>query len=183
MPLSDEQIRQARAVSTQAVIVLGRTAGEDQDNADVEGGYRLTADEKHMLHQVCREFDEVAVVLNTAGLIDLSWADDPLLRQRIRALLYVWHGGAHGAQAAASLLYGDVTPSGKLVGSIVISLDDHPASPCWGAEEKISTRKISTLAIAISKPSLRRACSSPLALVSHTPLSPCNRRGRRPLAT
>jgi hypothetical protein len=34
----------------------------------------------------------VAVVLNTAGLIDLSWADDPLLRQRIRALLYVWHG-------------------------------------------------------------------------------------------
>lgn len=37
MPLSDEQIRQARAVSTQAVIVLGRTAGEDQDNVDVEG--------------------------------------------------------------------------------------------------------------------------------------------------
>jgi hypothetical protein len=27
-----------------------------------------------------------------------------------------------------------VTPSGKLVGSIAISLDDHPASPCWGAE-------------------------------------------------
>lgn len=106
MPLSDEQIRQARAVSTQAVIVLGRTAGEDQDNADVEGGYRLTADEMMLLHQVCREFDDVAVVLNTAGLIDLAWADDPLLRTRIRALLYVWHGGADGAQAAASLLYG-----------------------------------------------------------------------------
>ncbi|VUS48369.1 glycoside hydrolase family 3 protein [Klebsiella spallanzanii] len=134
MPLSDEQIRQARAVSTQAVIVLGRTAGEDQDNADVEGGYRLTADEMRLLHQVCREFDEVVVVLNTAGLIDLSWADDPLLRKRIRALLYVWHGGSDGAQAAASLLYGDVTPSGKLVSSIVMSLDDHPASPCWGAQ-------------------------------------------------
>ncbi|RRZ78029.1 beta-glucosidase [Klebsiella oxytoca] len=134
MPLSDEQIRQARAVSTQAVIVLGRTAGEDQDNADVEGGYRLTANEMMLLHQVCREFDDVAVVLNTAGLIDLAWADDPLLRTRIRALLYVWHGGADGAQAAASLLYGEVTPSGKLVGSIVKSLDDHPASPCWGAE-------------------------------------------------
>lgn len=134
MPLSDEQIRQARAVSTQAVIVLGRTAGEDQDNADVEGGYRLTADEMRLLHQVCREFDEIVVVLNTAGLIDLSWADDPLLRKRIRALLYVWHGGSDGAQAAASLLYGDVTPSGKLVSSIVMSLDDHPASPCWGAQ-------------------------------------------------
>ncbi|MEM0651961.1 glycoside hydrolase family 3 N-terminal domain-containing protein [Klebsiella huaxiensis] len=134
MPLSDEQIRQARAVSTQAVIVLGRTAGEDQDNADVEGSYRLTADEMRLLHQVCREFDEIVVVLNTAGLIDLSWADDPLLRKRIRALLYVWHGGSDGAQAAASLLYGDVTPSGKLVSSIVMSLDDHPASPCWGAQ-------------------------------------------------
>lgn len=83
MPLSDQQIRQARAVSSQAVIVLGRTAGEDQDNADVEGGYRLTADEITLLRQVCREFDDVAVVLNTAGLIDLSWADDPLLRKRV----------------------------------------------------------------------------------------------------
>lgn len=94
MPLSDEQVHQARAVSTQAVVVIGRTAGEDQDSADVEGGYRLTADEMNLLYQVCREFDEVAVVLNTAGLIDLSWADDPQLRKRIRALLYVWHGGA-----------------------------------------------------------------------------------------
>ncbi|MBZ7564924.1 beta-glucosidase [Klebsiella grimontii] len=134
MPLSDQQIRQARAVSSLAVIVLGRTAGEDQDNGDVEGGYRLTADEITLLRQVCREFDDVTVVLNTAGLIDLSWADDPLLRKRVRALLYVWHGGADGARAAASLLYGDVTPSGKLVGSIVASLDDHPASPCWGAQ-------------------------------------------------
>jgi beta-glucosidase len=182
MPLSDEQIRQARAFSSQAVIVFGRTAG-DQDNADVEGGYRLTADEMNLLHQVCGEFDDVAVVLNTAGLIDLSWADDPLLRQRIRALLYVWHGGADGAQAATSLLYGEVTPSGKLVGSIAISLDDHPASPCWGRKRKASIRRIFTSAIATSKPFVRSVCSSPLALVSHTPLSPCNRRGRRPLAT
>lgn len=136
-----------------------------------------------MLHQVCREFDEVAVVLNTAGLIDLSWADDPLLRKRIRALLYVWHGGAHGAQAAASLLYGDVTPSGKLVGSIVMSLDDHPASPCWGAEEQNLYQKISTLAIAISKPSLRRACSSRLVLAFRILVLPCSVRRRKRLAT
>lgn len=183
MPLSDEQIRQARAFSSQAVIVFGRTAGEDRDNADVEGGYRLTADEMNLLYQVCGEFDDVAVVLNTAGLIDLSWADDPRLRQRIRALLYVWHGGADGAQAATSLLYGEVTPSGKLVGSIAISLDDHPASPCWGRKRKASIRRIFTSAIATSKPFVRSVCSSPLALVSHTPLSPCNRRGRRLLAT
>ena len=50
--------------------------GGGPDNADVEGGYRLTADEITLLRQVCREFDDVAVVLNTAGLIDLSWADD-----------------------------------------------------------------------------------------------------------
>jgi beta-glucosidase len=112
------------------------------------------------------------VVLNTAGLIDLSWADDPLLRQRIRALLYVWHGGADGAQAAASLLYGDVTPSGKLVGSIVASLDDHPASPCWGAEAQnlyqediyVGYRYFETFC------PQRQFLSG---LVSHTPLSPC----------
>lgn len=136
MPLSDEQIRQARSISTQAIIVLGRTAGEDKDNADVEGAYRLTAAERQLLHQVCREFDEVTVVLNTAGIIDLSWADDPVLSKHIRALMYVWHGGAYGSQAVAALLYGDVTPSGKLVSSQPLSLDEHPASPCWGAEQQ-----------------------------------------------
>lgn len=182
MPLSDEQIRQARAFSSQAVIVFGRTAGEDRDNADVEGGYRLTADEMNLLHQVCGEFDDVAVVLNTAGLIDLSWADDPRLRQRIRALLYVWHGGADGAQAATSLLYGEVTPSGKLVGSIAISR--RPSGiPCWGAEAQSLYQEDIYVGYRYFETFVRSVCSSPLALVSHTPLSPCNRRGRRPLAT
>jgi beta-glucosidase len=176
MPLSDEQIRQARAVSSQAVIVLGRTAGEDQDNADVEGGYRLTADEITLLRQVCREFDDVAVVLNTAGLIDLSWADDPLLRQRIRALLYVWHGAPTALRAAASLLYGDVTPSGKLVGSIVASLDDHPASPCWGAEAQNLYQEDIYVGYRYFETFCPQRLQFPLALVSHTPLHPASAR-------
>lgn len=134
MPLSLQEIRKARAVSSQAIVVIGRTAGEDKDNADVEGGYRLTGAEIQLLQQVCQAFSEVAVVLNIAGIIDLSWAQDPLLRSSIRAILCVWHGGADGAEAAAKLLYGDVTPSGKLAASVALSLDDHPSTPCWGGE-------------------------------------------------
>ena len=36
MPLSDEVVRQAAAASEAAIVIIGRTAGEDKDNSTVE---------------------------------------------------------------------------------------------------------------------------------------------------
>ena len=124
MPLQEDEVALAKSISQKAVVVIGRTAGEDKDNADVAGGYRLTPNEFSLLACVCRHFNDVIVVLNISFIIDMSWLEAPELRGRIGAILCAWHGGAFGAQAVAALLCGEVTPCGKLTDSIAYSLED-----------------------------------------------------------
>lgn len=46
MPVSKELAMKAAAQSDAAVVIIGRTAGEDKDNSAKEGSYLLTAQEK-----------------------------------------------------------------------------------------------------------------------------------------
>ena len=47
-----------------AVIIIGRTAGEDKDNSTEKGSYYLTGQEEEMIANVTAFFDRVAVILN-----------------------------------------------------------------------------------------------------------------------
>ncbi|WP_411344688.1 glycoside hydrolase family 3 C-terminal domain-containing protein [Paenibacillus sp. WLX1005] len=136
MPLNSELVAEARRQSDKAVVVIGRTAGEDKDNADEPGSYRLTADELDMLKQVTAHFDKVAVVLNVSNIVDMSWVDDPEHVHRIGAVIYAWHGGMEGGNAIADVLAGDVTPGGKLTDTIAYSIDDYPSTSNYGHETK-----------------------------------------------
>ena len=55
-----------------ALIIIGRTAGEEQDNHEDEGSYFLTAKEKDMLSKVRNAFDKVIVLLNVGNIMDMS---------------------------------------------------------------------------------------------------------------
>lgn len=132
MPLTKEMVLDAKANSDKAVIVIGRTAGEDQDNAAKPGSYLLTDDEKQMIKLVSDHFDQVAVVLNTSNIIDLSWVNE----YSVQALIFTWHGGMEGGRAAADVLVGDVTPSGKLTDTIAYSIDDYPSHINHGSKIK-----------------------------------------------
>src|SRR5574344_447529 len=132
MPVSEDLAERAAAVSTKAVVVIGRTAGEDQDNKVAEGSYLLSQNEKDMLMSVCSAFKHVAVVLNVSNIIDMKFIDDPLFEGHITAVLYTWHGGMEGGNAAAQLLCGAVTPSGKLTDTIARSIDDYPSTKNFG---------------------------------------------------
>ncbi|WP_238650588.1 glycoside hydrolase family 3 C-terminal domain-containing protein [Paenibacillus piscarius] len=136
MPLTDELVKQARSQSDKAVVVIGRTAGEDQDNADTPGSYRLTEDEKAMLKQVTAHFEQTVVVLNVSNIIDMSWVDDAAYVHPISAVIYSWHGGMEGGNAIADVLAGEVTPSGKLTDTIAYSIEDYPSTKNYGNEFK-----------------------------------------------
>lgn len=127
MPLSDEIVSQARNQFSKAIIVIGRTAGEDQDNADEPGSYRITAGEKAMLKQVTAYFEQTVIVLNVSNIMDMSWLNDEYVNP-IRAVIYAWHGGMEGGRAIADVLLGEVTPSGKLTDTIAYSIDDYPST-------------------------------------------------------
>lgn len=134
MPLSTELVEKARAASDKAIVVIGRTAGEDQDNAVAPGSYLLTPDELDMLAKVTARFEQTIVVLNVSNIIDMSWLADGGHVHPIASVLYAWHGGMEGGNAIADVLTGDVTPSGKLTDTIAYSIDDYPSANNYGHE-------------------------------------------------
>ncbi|MBY9078005.1 glycoside hydrolase family 3 C-terminal domain-containing protein [Paenibacillus sp. HN-1] len=136
MPLTSELVSEARGKSDKAIVVIGRTAGEDQDNANEPGSYRLTDDEKDMLKKVTAHFERTIVVLNVSNIIDMSWLNDTGYVHPIASVIYAWHGGMEGGNAIADVLAGDVNPSGKLTDTVAYSLDDYPSTHNYGNEFK-----------------------------------------------
>jgi beta-glucosidase len=136
MPLTDEQVARARSQSGKAIVVIGRTAGEDQDNADEPGSYKLTPDEIAMLKQVTAYFEQTVAVLNVSNIIDMSWMNDEGFAHPISSAIYSWQGGMEGGNAIADVLAGDVTPSGKLTDTIAYSIEDYPSTRNYGNEFK-----------------------------------------------
>lgn len=131
MPLSPELVGKIAASSDTALVVIGRTAGEDRDAKGERGSYYLSEGEEEMLKQVCAAFDRVVVALNVGSIIDMKWVET----YKPQSVLYTWQGGMEGGHAAADILMGRVAPSGKLADTIAYSEKDYPASSNFGGEE------------------------------------------------
>lgn len=129
MPVTEEMLACGEKADA-ALIVIGRTAGEDQDNTDAPGGYRLTKEEEQLIQQVCQRNRRSIVVLNTGNIMDMSWVE----RYHPQAVLYVWQGGQEGGHAAADVLMGKVNPSGRLTDTIAKKISDYPSDSCFGSE-------------------------------------------------
>ena len=136
MPLDEVIVRDAAERADKAIVVIGRTAGEDQDNAGKPGSYLLTEAELAMLQAVTGSFRQTIVVLNVSNIIDMSWVADASHVHPIQAVIYAWQGGMEGGNAIADLLAGDATPSGKLTDTIAYALEDYPASGNYGSETR-----------------------------------------------
>ena len=128
MPLTDEIVKSAADKSDVAVIIIGRTAGEDKDNYNGEGSYLLTSVERDMVKKVTSQFDKVCVVLNVGNIIDTAFVDE----FGVDALLYVWQGGFEGGRAAASVLCGEIAPSGKLTDTVAKKVADYASDKNFG---------------------------------------------------
>lgn len=128
MPITRELAEKIRQESDTAVIIIGRTAGEDKDNAVSEGSYLLTADEEEMLRNVCDVFSRTIVLLNVGNVIDMKWVE----KYNPSAVLYVWQGGQEGGNGVLDVLSGDVCPSGRLADTIAFDIHDYPSSEAFG---------------------------------------------------
>ena len=119
--MPQELAAKAAAVSDKAVVVIGRTAGEDKDNAAEEGSYYLTRTETEMLGCVCSHFKDVIVVLNVANIIDMGFVQDS---PQIKAVVYAWQGGIEGGNGIADVLTGKEVFQGKLTDTIARRITD-----------------------------------------------------------
>ena len=132
MKLSDELVEQAAKESDAAVVILGRTAGEDKDNKAEEGSYLLTALELDMLRKVCGAFSRTVVILNVGNIIDMKWMDEV----EPSAVLYVWQGGQEGGSGVLDVLKGTVSPSGRLTDTIAYDIKDYPSTANHGDKRR-----------------------------------------------
>jgi beta-glucosidase len=120
MEISDEVVSKAASENDVAVVIVGRTAGEDQDARNEPGSYLLTELEEKLIEQVSNHFPRCAVVLNVGNIIDMKWVE----KYQVPSVMYVWQGGMEGGNAVADVLTGKVNPCGKLSNTISIDLDD-----------------------------------------------------------
>jgi beta-glucosidase len=139
MPLDDDLVKSAAQESDTAVFIIGRTAGEDQDNKNEEGSYLLTKEETAALAKVCAAFERTVVLLNVGNIIDMKWVKE----LNPSAVLYVWQGGQEGGNAVLDVLTGEVDPSGKLADTIAENISDYPSTSNFGSEkENLQTEDI-----------------------------------------
>lgn len=133
MPVSDSLANKASNESNAAVVVIGRSSGEDRDCKLEKGSYYLTDEETELLDTVTRHFDKTIVLLNVGIIIDMSWVKN--YGDKLGAIMYVWQGGMESGNAIADLLCGKVNPSGRLCNTIAKRYEDFPAYDSFGSKK------------------------------------------------
>ena len=141
MELDDDLVAKAADESDEAIVIIGRTAGEDQDNTPSEGSYLLTSLERDMIKKVCAHFKKTVVVLNVGNIIDMKWVDE----LSPQAVLYAWQGGIEGGHGVADVLMGRVNPCGKLADTIAKNYTDYPSTANFNKDKDKVDRDVKGL--------------------------------------
>ncbi|MBQ8951685.1 MAG: glycoside hydrolase family 3 protein [Eubacterium sp.] len=128
MDISEELVAKAGRQSDTALVIIGRTAGEEQDYVYDRGAYKLAEKEAELLRKVRKVFDRVVLVMNVSAILDMKEIEEI----SPDAILYAWQGGEVGALGCVDVLLGKVNPSGRLTDTIVRNIEDASAYGHFG---------------------------------------------------
>lgn len=139
-----ESVKQLVSVADEVVLVVGFTYedegeyiifsrekmleaaenGKPSDNTSIGGDredLRLLNSDEILIQTIASINKQLAVVYVGGSAIDMSsW------EEQVPAILFSWYSGMEGGTALANILYGDVSPSGKLPFSIAKYAKDYP---------------------------------------------------------
>jgi beta-glucosidase len=123
---TDDMIARAADTAAQSDVVI-LIAGLSHDKYHDEEGtdrkdMRLPYRQDELIQQVVKVNPRTAVVLVDGGAVEMDpWIDT------VPAIVQAWYPGMEGGTAIASVLFGDVNPSGKLPFTFPRKLTDSPA--------------------------------------------------------
>lgn len=132
MPIEARDVFRASKESDCAVVVIGRSSGEDRDCTLEKGSWYLTDDERRLLTVVTDYFSKTIVLLNIGCMMDTAWIHD--FGDKINAVLLLWQGGMESGAAAAQLLCGEVNPCGALTDTAA-EYGDYPSAENFGNKD------------------------------------------------
>ena len=121
-----ELIAKAAEDSDAAVITIGRVFGEGKDR-NYHYSYLLSDREQALIDCVSKAFHakkkQVTVVLNIGGYVEVcTWQD------KVDAVVLCWQPGQEGGNTVASVLCGEVNPSGHLPSTISTKYELEPSA-------------------------------------------------------
>ena len=106
-----------------AFYIISRTAGESADRKCEKGDYYLSDEELQVLDGVCKYYDNVVLVLNSGGIIDLGFKD---CYSSIKAVIQMGQCGMESGNAFADVVSGKVTFGGHLTDTWAFKYEDYP---------------------------------------------------------
>jgi beta-glucosidase len=87
-----------------AIVFASEQMGEGHDDLSLD----LPGDQDRLIEAVAKANRRTIIVLNTSNPVSMPWLD------QVSAVIEAWYPGQQAGTSIASLLFGDVDPSGKL---------------------------------------------------------------------
>ncbi len=110
----------AAAVADVVIVVAGLNReweSEGFDRPDLE----LVGKQNELIARVAAVNANTIVLVNTGSAVTMPWIDE------VAAVMQQWYAGQETGNALADLLFGDVSPSGKLPTTFPVRYEDNPA--------------------------------------------------------
>ena len=108
------------ARSDAVVIVAGLTPDWESEGFD-RLDMRLPGKQDELIRRVAEVNPRTVVVLNCGSPVEMPWLN------QVNAVVQLWYAGQEQGNALADILFGDVSPSGKLPTTFPRRLADNPA--------------------------------------------------------
>ncbi len=108
------------SVSDVAVVFAGLPDSFESEGFD-RTHLRMPDCQNELIEALCAVNDHVVVVLHNGAPVEMPWAD------KVSAILEMYLGGQAVGGAAVDLLFGAVSPSGKLAETFPLRLEDNPS--------------------------------------------------------
>lgn len=110
--------QEAMSLAEKADLSIVFASDRHSEGVDSNIGLSLPGDQDAVISRIAKRSKKTVVILNTNSAILMPWIDE------VDAVMQSWYGGQQIGLALERLLFGDVSPSGKLPVTFPKTLDD-----------------------------------------------------------
>jgi beta-glucosidase len=109
------------AKNSDVVVLVAGLTGEWESEGFDRVDMKLPGAQNELIERVAKANKNTIVVLNVGSPVEMPWIN------KVPAVLQLWYNSQEQGNALADVLFGDVSPSGKLPTTFPVRLQDNPA--------------------------------------------------------
>lgn len=126
-PIPQDLYQQAKEFGGTALLCISRYSTESNffDRSCGVGDFLLWPEEQRLFDDLCRDFENILVVLNVCGPIAVGQFKSC---SKVGAILYPMYGGGLAGEAICDIMVGRRYPSGHLQDTLAEHIEDYPST-------------------------------------------------------